>query len=77
MIESQQGWDPGYSYYYSFLFFIFAYIVRQMLIKRSQPQPVMKNAAAGGKMIATCGCKGCAGAEEKKKKKNAPPGAVW
>jgi len=28
-------------------------IVRQMLIRRSQPQPVMKNAAAGGKRIAT------------------------
>jgi hypothetical protein len=33
----------------------FPYIVRQMLIKRSQPQPAMKNAAAGGKRIATCG----------------------
>lgn len=27
-------------------------MVRQMLIRRSQPQPAMKNAAAGGKMIA-------------------------
>ena len=33
---------------------VFSYIVRQMLINRSQPQPVIKNAAAGGKMIATC-----------------------
>jgi hypothetical protein len=35
--------------------FYFPYIVRQILISRSQPQPAMKNAAAGGKMIATYG----------------------
>lgn len=30
-------------------------MVRQMLIKRSQLQPVINAAAAGGKRIATCG----------------------
>ena len=33
------------------------YIVRQMLIRRSQLQPAINAAAAGGKMIATCGGK--------------------
>jgi hypothetical protein len=28
--------------------------VRRMLMRRSQPQPVIINAAAGGRMIATC-----------------------
>ena len=30
------------------------YIVKRMLMSKSQLQPVMKAAAAGGKMIATC-----------------------
>jgi hypothetical protein len=33
------------------------YMVRQMLIRRSQLQPVTNAAAAGGKRMATCGDK--------------------